>query len=72
MMAQYANISDEKFVVQSPAILRDVLNTVAVRHPSMAQMMPTMLILLNGVSAKPSATLRDGDDVQLTLLSAGG
>lgn len=72
LMAQYTNIRDEKFVVQSPAILQGVLNTITVRHPSMAQMLLTMLILLNGVPVKPNAPLRDGDDIQLIPLSAGG
>jgi len=72
MMAQYTDLSEEEFVLQSPALLQDLLNTCVVRHPEMAQMMGTMLILLNGISSKPSAVLRDGDIVQFIPLSAGG
>ena len=72
MMAQYTDLSEEEFVLQSPASLQDLLNTCVVRHPEMAQMMGTMLILLNGISSKPSAVLRDGDIVQFVPLSVGG
>ena len=72
MMAQYTDLSEEEFVLQSPALLQDLMNTCVVRHPEMAQMMGTMLFLINGISSKPSAVLRDGDIVQFIPLSAGG
>ena len=72
MMAQYTDLTEEDFVLQSPAILQDLMNTCVVRHPSMAQMMGTMLILLDGAPSKPSASLRDGDTVQFIPLTAGG
>ena len=72
MMAQYIDISEEVFVLQSPAILQDLLNTCIVRHPPMAQMRGTMLILLDGSPSRPGATLRDGDRVQFIPLIAGG
>lgn len=72
MMAQYTSANEENFVLQSPAMLQDLMNTVVVRHPSMKQMMQMMLILLNGVPAKPTASLKDGDRVQFIPLSAGG
>jgi molybdopterin converting factor small subunit len=72
MMAQYTELSEEEFVLESPASLQDLLNTCVVRHPDMAQMIGTMLILLNGISSKPSAVLRDGDIVQFIPLSVGG
>ena len=72
MMAQYTDISEEDFVLQSPAILQDLMTTCIVRHPSMAQMMGTMLILLDGAPSKPSASLKDGDIVQFIPLAAGG
>lgn len=55
MMAQYTSADEEYFVLQSPATLQDLMNTVLVRHPSMKQMMQMMLILLDGVPAKPTA-----------------
>ena len=72
MMAQYTSANDEYFVLQSPATLQDLMSTVVVRHPSMAVMMRGMVILLDGVPAKPSASLKDGDNVQFIPLSAGG
>ena len=72
MMAEYTDLSEEDFVLQSPAILQDLMNTCDVRHPSMAQMIDSMLILLNGVSSRPSSALRDGDTVQFIPIMAGG
>jgi molybdopterin converting factor small subunit len=72
MMSQYIDLSEENFVLQSPATLQDLMNTVVVRHPSMAQMMGTILMLLDGALSNPSASLRDGDTVQFIPLTAGG
>jgi molybdopterin converting factor small subunit len=72
MMAQYVNQSEEDFVLQTPATLQTLIDTCIVRHPSMAQMVTTMLILLNGVPSKPGVPLRDTDTIQLVPLYAGG
>jgi len=72
MMAQYTDLTEEVFVLQKPAVLQDLMTSVTVRHPSMAQMMQMMLTLVDGIPAKPSALLKDGDVVQLIPLSAGG
>jgi molybdopterin converting factor small subunit len=72
MMAQYVSVSDEYFVLQNPVTLQDLMNTVVVRHPSMAQMIQTMLILLDGIPAKPAVSLKDGDNIQFIPVSAGG
>ena len=72
MMAQYTDLTEEYFVIQSPAVLQDLMNTAVIRHPSMAQMIQLMLTLLNGIPAKPSASLNDGDVIQFMPLSAGG
>jgi len=72
MMAQYTSEVEEYFILQSPATLQDLMNTVLVRHPCMTQMMQMMLILLDGVPAKPTASLKDEDRVQFIPLSAGG
>jgi len=72
MMAQYTDMEEEVFVLQSPAAIQELINTVIVRHPSMAEMMNTMLILLNGVAAKSTTSLNNGDTVQFIPLSAGG
>jgi molybdopterin converting factor small subunit len=72
MMAQYTDLTEETFVIQEPADLQDLMNTVVSRHPSMAQMMQMMLMLLNGVPARPKSLLNHGDVIQFIPLSAGG
>jgi len=72
MMAQYTDLSEENFVLQSPATIQDLIDTSVIRHPSMAQMVHAMLILLDGVPSKPGALLRDGDTIQFVPLTAGG
>jgi molybdopterin converting factor small subunit len=72
-MDQYVGVSEEYFSILSPAIMRDLLNAVLVRHPAMTpQMMNTMLILLNGTPAKISSSLGDEDKIDLIPLVAGG
>jgi len=72
MMAQYTDLSEENFVLQTPATVQDLIDTSVIRHPSMAQMVHSMLILLDGVPSKPGALLRNGDTIQFVPLSAGG
>jgi molybdopterin converting factor small subunit len=72
MMTQYISSSEEQFVLQSPATIQTLIDTSILRHPSIAQMMATMMILLNGVPTQPSASLRNGDTIQFIPLSAGG
>ena len=72
MMAQYIDLSEEYFVLQSPATIQSLIDTCIVRHPSVSQMVGSMMILLDGIPSKPSASLRDGDTIQFIPLSAGG
>jgi molybdopterin converting factor small subunit len=72
MMAQYIDVTEEKFVLQPPATIQNLIDTCTLRHPSIARMMGTMMILLDGVPSKPSAPLQDGDTIQFIPLSAGG
>jgi molybdopterin converting factor small subunit len=72
MMAQYIALDEEDFVLQFPATLQTLIDTCMVRHPSVAQMVGTMFILLDGVPSRPSAALRDGDTVQFIPMVAGG
>jgi len=72
MMAQYTQLDEEDFVLQTPCTIQDLINTVLVRHRTMEQMIQAMLTLLNGVPALPDVVLKDGDVVQFIPLSAGG
>ena len=72
LMAQYIDVDEEDFVLQSPAILQTLIDTCILRHPSVAQMAGTMFMLLNGGPSRPNATLTNGDIVQFIPLIAGG
>ena len=73
-MQQFVSITDEYFQLPSPASLSNLLNAVTQRHPSLsAQMMATMMILVNNAPATGiDPTLNDGDVVDLIPLVAGG
>lgn len=71
-MTQSVNVNHEYFVLQSPALLLDLLSDVALRHPSVSPMIPTMEFLIDGIPARPSATLKDGDEVDFLPLFVGG
>ena len=71
-MAEYVSTSSEYFVLENPATLRDLLNNVAVRHPSIKMMITNMWILVNGTPAKLNDPLKDGEEVDLIPLVAGG
>jgi len=72
MMTQYINSSEEEFVLQSPATIQTLIDTCILRHPAVAQMVGTMMILLDGVPSQSTASLKNGDAVQFIPLSAGG
>jgi len=72
MMAQYIDVDEEDFVLQSPATIQTLIDTCIVRHPAVAQMVGTMFILLDGAPSRPSAALRDGDTAQFIPMVAGG
>lgn len=72
MMAQYTNMSEEEFVLESPATIQDLISTCILRHPWFSQMTGAMLMLLDGVPSEPRALLKDGDTVQFIPGIAGG
>jgi molybdopterin converting factor small subunit len=75
LMARYISTSQENFDLQSPALLRNLLDSVAEKHPSLTPMLgdpPTMMILTNGVPSQPNVTLKDGDQVDFIPLFDGG
>ena len=72
LMAQYIDVDEEDFVLQSPATVQTLIDTCILRHPPIAQMSGTMFILLDGAPSEPRTTLKDGDSVQFIPLIAGG
>jgi len=71
-MPQTINTKEEYFMLQSPAYLRDLLSNVMAEHPRVSKMIPTMMILVDGVPGQPSTPLRDGDEVDFIPAIAGG
>lgn len=71
-MPQVVSTREEYFVLQSPAYFSDLLNGVLGKHPSLSAMMPSMMILIDGVRTLPDIALRDGDEVDFIPAVAGG
>jgi molybdopterin converting factor small subunit len=73
-MSQYVNINDEFFTLQDPASIRDLLNAIVLRHPSLSpQMMASMLILVNEATATgQDYVLKNGDVVDFIPMTGGG
>jgi molybdopterin converting factor small subunit len=73
-MQQFVNVTDESFQLPNSSSLRDLLNSIVQRHPSLSpQMMASMLILVNDSPiAGLDVTLNDGDVIDFVPLVAGG
>ena len=71
-MVQYVNASDEYFVLQDPATVRDLLGSVVQRHPMLSSMMGSMWIMINGAPSRLGDFLKDGDEVDFLPLMTGG
>ena len=72
-MGEYIDVSEEYFDLQAPASLRNLLTVVSQKHPLLSpQMMNTMMILVDGAPTKANVLLKDGDEVDLVPLAAGG
>jgi len=72
MPQNVTSTKEEYFVLTSPAYFRDLLNEVIEEHPLLSPMIPSMMILVNGVLAVPGTPLADGDEVDLIPAIAGG
>jgi len=66
------NVSEEYFVLPGPANFRDLLSNVLEKHPALSPMIPTMMILIDGVPAAPGTALGNGDEVDFIPALAGG
>ena len=64
--------TEEYLSLPSPAVFRDLLASVLEKHPALSPMVPAMMILIDGVPAKPGAPLIDGDEVDFIPATAGG
>ncbi len=63
---------EEYFVVQTPAYFRDLMTQILEKHPALSPMIPTMMIMIDGMPAKGEMTLMDGDEVDFIPAIAGG
>ena len=64
--------SEEYFTLQTPAVYSDLLTAVLQEHPAISPMLPSMMILIDGVPAQPGSSLRNGDEVDFIPAVAGG
>jgi len=71
-MPQTFSITEEYFVLQSPARYRDLLSEVVEEHPFISAMVPTMTVLIDGYFGQPTTPLKDGDEVDFVPYMAGG
>jgi hypothetical protein len=63
---------EDYFTLPVPAHYADLLAVVVEKHAAISPMMPSMLVLIDGVPAAPATLLRDGDEVDFIPAVAGG
>lgn len=71
-MPQLVADHQEHIVLQSPADFSELLRVVTSRHPALAGMIPSMMVLIDGDVARASTQLKDGDEVDFIPAYAGG
>jgi len=71
-MPLVVNTSEEYFYLQSPAQYSDLLPRVLQAHPNLSPMLPTMMVMIDGMLAQPDSPLSDGDEVDFIPAMAGG
>lgn len=72
MSAALPELTQEYFVLPSPATYSGLRNAVVAAHPALAPMMSSMLALLGGLVAQSDMPLKDGDEVDYIPATAGG
>jgi molybdopterin converting factor small subunit len=71
-MSNYLSTKEEYFVLQSPAKFSQLLSSVIEKHPVLTGMIPNMMILIDGVVAKPGTFLNEGDEIDFVPAISGG
>ena len=71
-MSNYVNTKEEYFVLPSPARFSQLLSSVTEKHPVLTRMIPAMMILVDGVSARPDTLLKEGDEIDFIPAASGG
>jgi molybdopterin converting factor small subunit len=62
----------EYFTLPAQARYSDLLVGVVEEHPAISAMIPSMMVLIDGVPAKATSSLSDGDEVDFIPAVAGG
>jgi len=71
-MSQAVTVGQEYFDLQSPARVSDLIQAATQRHPPLAEMAGQMLILVEGVPANGTTSLKNGAEVDLIPTLVGG
>ena len=72
MAGALPGVQQEFFVLERPARFGQLLEEVVGEHPVIAGMMPTMLVLVDGLVAEADTPLDDGDEVDFIPTVSGG
>jgi molybdopterin converting factor small subunit len=72
MPQSITNTRAETFVLESPAYFHNLMSNVVGRHPLLSEMIPAMMIFVDGLPPQSSTALEDGDEVDLVPATAGG
>jgi len=72
MSSTLPGLSQEYFALPSPTNFGELLQAVISSHPVLSSMMPSMLILVDGVVPKSDTVLNDGDEVDFIPAIGGG
>ena len=62
----------ETVSLASPAHLSDLENAIAKMHPELVSMLPTMLILVDGMTTTGNPQLEENDEVDILASGVGG
>ena len=71
-MSQVVPKSQEYFAIRSPGRYSDLLSAVLSKYPVIGGMIPTMMVLVDGVPARAATPLEDGDEVDFIPALGGG
>jgi molybdopterin converting factor small subunit len=72
MSSVIPGVTQEYFALPSPATYGELSASVTAAHPALTSMMPTMLVLVDGVVPGGNTPLQNGDEVDFIPAMAGG
>jgi hypothetical protein len=72
MSSAVTGIKKETVELAYPAYLSNLKNALVELHPDLKGMFPSMLLLINGVSATGNPQLESNSEVDILAFAAGG